>query len=85
MLSLREKLAQGIIETVVATAKIPSKFKSLGNITEDGFCDYDVPEMDKSYMEKDNTRALRMESSTRARKHRKEVRKYRKDSISGHN
>ncbi len=83
MLSLREKLAQGIIESVVSTVKIPSKFKPLGTITEEGYFDYEVPENDKSYMEKDNARALRMESSTRARKHRKEVRKYRND-ISGH-
>lgn len=83
MLSLRERLAQGIIETVVASTQIPSKFKSLGTITEDGFCDYEVPELEKGYMEKDNTRAVRMDSSTRARKHRKEIRKYRNDT-SGH-
>ena len=84
MLSLREKLAQGLVESSVCVANIPSKFNSLGTITEEGYCDYEVPEMEKSYIEKDNTRALRMESSTRARKHRKEVRKYNGDNFSGH-
>lgn len=83
MLSLREKLAQGLVETA-EVMDIPKKKQSLGIITEEGYCDFNVPELDKSYIEKDSTKALRMESSTRARKQRKEQRKYRSNGVTGH-
>lgn len=84
MLSLRERLAQGVVDFSEKVVDIPKKSEFLGLITEDGYCDYDVPEEDKSYIEKDNTKAMRMQSSTRARKHRHELRKFRASGNSGH-
>jgi hypothetical protein len=76
MTSFRDQLAQGIFESKPTTTKIPKKSAFLGIITEDGYCDYDVPE-DNWYVEKDNTRSIRLYQSTLARKHRKETKRYR--------
>ena len=80
MLSLREQLANGIFEsTTVSSVEIPKKSPSLGIITEDGFCDYNVPE-DVDYLTKSTTRNERLHKSSIARKHRKETRKIRQGS-----
>lgn len=70
MLTLREKL-MGL--RAPKKFQIPKKSKFLGTITEDGFCDYEVPE-DNWYVEKDKKKADRLMRSTRARKHRKFIR-----------
>lgn len=76
MLSFREQLSQGKFESKPTVTNIPKKSAFLGTITEDGYCDYDVPE-DSVYIEKDLKRGNRLYQSTLARKHRKETRKIR--------
>ncbi len=76
MLSIREKLAKGIFESVESTVTIPKKAESLGSITEDGYCDYEVPE-DTWYLSKDTKRGTRLHQSNIARKHRRETRRIR--------
>lgn len=76
MLSFREKLAKGIFESVKSTVNIPKKSAFLGTITEDGYCDYEVPE-DTWYLSKDNKRGTRLHQSNIARKHRKETKRIR--------
>jgi hypothetical protein len=76
MLSFREKLAKGIFESVKSSVDIPKKSAFLGTITEDGYCDYDVPE-DTWYLSKDNKRGLRLHQSNTARKNRKEIKRIR--------
>ena len=76
MLSFREKLAKGIFESVKSSVDIPKKSAFLGTITEDGYCDYDVPE-DTWYLSKDNKRGLRLHQSNTARKNRKEIKRLR--------
>lgn len=77
MLSLREQLANGIFEsTTKSSVEIPKKAPSLGAITEDGYCDYEVAE-DVEYLTKDMARNERLHKSRMARKHRKEVKKIR--------
>jgi hypothetical protein len=76
MLSFREKLAKGIFESVKSSVDIPKKSAFLGTITEDGYCDFDVPE-DTWYLSKDHKRALRLHQSNTARKSRKEIKRIR--------
>ena len=76
MLSYREKLAKGIFESVKSTISIPKKSAFLGTITEDGYCDFEVPE-DTWYLTKDNKRGTRLYQSNIARKHRKETKRIR--------
>lgn len=76
MISFRDKLAQGIFECQPTVADIPKKAPSLGTITNDGFCDYDVPE-DTWYISKSTDRSNRLHKSTTARKHRKELKRLR--------
>ncbi|EAZ2023008.1 hypothetical protein BZF66_06815 [Salmonella enterica] len=76
MLSFREKLAQGIFESQPKVADIPRKSAFLGTITNEGFCDYEVPE-DVWYLTKSTERSNRLHKSTIARKHRKEVKRIR--------
>lgn len=76
MISFRDKLAQGIFECKPTVADIPKKSAFLGRITEDGFCDYDVPE-DTWYLSKSTERSNRLHKSTIARKHRKEMKRIR--------
>lgn len=76
MLSFREKLAQGIFESQPKVTDIPRKSAFLGTITDDGFCDYEVPE-DVWYLTKSTERSNRLHKSTIARKHRKEVKRIR--------
>lgn len=76
MLSFREKLSQGILESKQTSTDIPKKSAFLGTITEDGYCDFDVPE-ESWYLSKDLKRGNRLHQSTLARKHRKETRKIR--------
>lgn len=75
MLSYREKLAQGLFD-IKQTVTVPKKSKFLGTITEDGFCDYDVPE-DVWYLPKNLKRGTRLHQSNIARQHRKEIKKIR--------
>lgn len=74
MLSIREQLALGHLCTTVNKVKIPKKSKFLGTITEDGYCDYDVPEDKDGYLNKDMTKAYRLMKSIRARNQRKKLR-----------
>lgn len=76
MLSLREQLAQGIFENTKSTVDIPKKSAFLGNITSEGFCDFEVPE-DVEYLTKDMSRNNRLYKSNIARKHRKETKRLR--------
>lgn len=76
MLSFREKLAKGIFESVKSSVDIPKKSAFLGTITEDGYCDYDVPE-DTWYLSKEDKRGLRLHQSNTARKNRKEIKRIR--------
>lgn len=76
MISFRDKLAQGIFECQPTVTDIPKKSTFLGTITDDGFCDYDVPE-DAWYLSKSTERSNRLFKSTTARKHRKEVKQIR--------
>lgn len=76
MLSFREKLAQGMFKANPQHTKIPKKSAFLGTITDDGYCDYDVPE-DSEYLTKDMKRGSRLHQSTVARKQRKELKRIR--------
>lgn len=77
MLSLREQLAKGIFEsTTISSVEIPKKSPFLGVITDDGYCDYNVPE-DVEYLTKDTARNERLYKSSVARKQRKETKKIR--------
>lgn len=76
MLSFREKLAQGIFESQPKVTAIPRKSAFLGTITENGFCDYEVPE-DDWYLCKSTEKSNRLHKSTTARKHRKELKRLR--------
>ncbi len=75
MLSFREQLAQGKFAAKAKT-NIPKKSAFLGKITDDGYCDYDVPE-DNWYIAKDMKRGSRLHQSTNARKHRKALKRIR--------
>lgn len=74
MTSFREQLAQGKFESKTSSTNIPKKSAFLGTITEDGYCDYNVPE-DSWYVSKDMKRSIRLHQSTVARKQRKELRR----------
>ena len=74
MTSFREQLAQGKFESKTSSTEVPKKSAFLGSITDEGYCDYNVPE-DSWYIEKDMTRSIRLHQSTNARKQRKELRK----------
>lgn len=74
MLSFREKLSQGIFESKPTVTNIPKKSAFLGTITDDGYCDYDVPE-DTWYLSKDPKRGSRLHQSTVARKHRNNLKR----------
>lgn len=76
MISFRDKLAKGIFEIQPKVTAIPKKSAFLGTITEDGFCDYDVPE-DNWYIPKSNERSNRLHKSTTARKQRQELKRLR--------
>lgn len=87
MLTVREQMAQGTFTFASETnpntpqlskhkTSIPRKSPFLGTITEDGYCDFDVPE-DETYISKDVTRAVRMDKSERARKQRRNLRELR--------
>lgn len=76
MLSFRDKLAKGIFESTISTVKIPKKSAFLGTITDDGFCDYDVPE-DTWYLTRDLKRGSRLHQSNIARQHRKTTKRIR--------
>ena len=79
MLSFRERLAQGIFDNKPKAPSLPRKSAFLGTITEDGYCDYAVPE-DEWYLTKDCKRGSRLHQSTVARKNRKELKRLRFDS-----
>lgn len=76
MLSFREKLAKGIFESVKSSVNIPKKSAFLGTITDEGYCDYDVPE-DVWYLSKDFKRGTRLYQSNIARKCRRETKRIR--------
>lgn len=76
MLSFREQLSQGKFESKPTVTKIPKKSAMLGTITEDGYCDYEVPEQTE-YLSRDLKRGNRLHQSTLARKQRKQMRKIR--------
>lgn len=77
MLSFRDQLAKGIFTSVKTVINnIPKKSPFLGTITEDGYCDFDVPE-DSWYLSKDLKRGTRLHQSNIARKHRKETKRIR--------
>lgn len=74
MLSIREQLALGhLCSKVQKDVKIPKKSAFLGTITDEGYCDYDVPE-ESWYLDKDMTKAHRLMKSVRARNQRKKIR-----------
>ncbi|SOK58465.1 hypothetical protein [Yersinia phage fHe-Yen9-04] len=76
MLSFRDQLAKGIFENTKSNVNIPKKSAFLGKITDDGFCDYDVPE-DTWYLTRDLKRGSRLHQSNIARQHRKETKRIR--------
>lgn len=76
MLSYREQLSKGLFKSEPKVNNIPKKSAFLGTITEDGYCDFDVPE-DSWYVTKDNKRSIRLHQSTLARKQRKETKRIR--------
>lgn len=76
MLSFRDQLAKGILNTVKSTFEIPKKSAFLGSLTDNGYCDYEVPE-DDWYISKDIKRGTRLHQSNNARKHRKEIKRIR--------
>lgn len=76
MLSFRDQLAKGILKSTKSNVNIPKKSEFLGKITDDGFCDYNVPE-DTWYLTRDLKRGYRLHQSNIARQHRKETRQIR--------
>lgn len=77
MLSFRDQLAKGIFTSVnTIINNIPKKSEFLGTITDDGYCDFEVPE-DSWYLTKDLKRGTRLHQSNIARKHRKETKRIR--------
>lgn len=78
MLTIREQMAKGIFDAFkdISTKdpEIQCKKEEYLRITEDGYVDYDVPE-DVEYLSRANTRAIRMDKSERARKHRRDNRR----------
>lgn len=76
MISFRDKLAKGMLECQPKTNAIPKKSAFLGSITEDGFCDYEVPE-DNWYIPKSKERSNRLHKSSTARKQRQELKRLR--------
>lgn len=73
MLSLREQLKNGLMSTQSSSVKIPKKSEFKGTITPEGYCDYEVEE-GEWYLEKNNSKRIRMNLSNKARNHRKELR-----------
>lgn len=75
MTSFREQLAQGQFKSEKSKSdSIPKKSKFLGTITDEGYCDFNVPE-DTWYVEKDMKRSIRLHQSTVARRNRKALRR----------